>query len=101
MVLYLTVGGIEPILVNFGARRAGDPAALLADISRAVANLGWTIRRAGIDPIIETAWAWRGRNPAIIFSENRFHAPFATGGAAPGSEERRVDRPRLTAAAPC
>ena len=47
------------IAVKIGPRRPGDPAALLADPARAMADLGWSPRRVGIGSIIETAWAWR------------------------------------------
>ncbi len=56
----------RPVPVKLGKRRPGDSAALLADPSRAAADLGWTLGFAGIRPIVETAWAWRlrqGANP--------------------------------------
>jgi UDP-arabinose 4-epimerase len=43
-------------------RRAGDPAALVADATRARKLLGWTPRFSDLDTIIATAWDWeRGR----------------------------------------
>lgn len=45
-------------------RRAGDPAALVADPSRANRILGWTARHSGIEEIVETAWNWHKRQPA-------------------------------------
>jgi UDP-glucose-4-epimerase GalE len=39
------------------ARRPGDPPALVADASRARAELGWKAAR-GLDAIVGTAWKW-------------------------------------------
>jgi UDP-arabinose 4-epimerase len=39
-------------------RRAGDPALLVADASRARDVLGWRPRHDDLDEIIRTAWAW-------------------------------------------
>lgn len=39
-------------------RRAGDPARLVADASRARRVLGWVPRHAELDAIIEDAWRW-------------------------------------------
>ena len=39
-------------------RRAGDPAALVADPSRAKRDLGWEPRFTTLDPIVATAWQW-------------------------------------------
>ena len=44
---------------SVGARREGDPAALVADASRAEAVLGWRARRSSLDEIALTAVAWR------------------------------------------
>jgi UDP-arabinose 4-epimerase len=52
------------------ARRAGDPAALVADPGRAQSVLGWTPIHSDLDAIIATAWAWHRR---------RFAAPQAAG----------------------
>ena len=45
--------------VVFGDRRAGDPAALISDASKARDELEWRPRFAEIDEIVRTAWAWR------------------------------------------
>ncbi len=45
-----------PVLA--GPRRAGDPAALVADPSRAKRDLGWDPQFTALDPIVETAWRW-------------------------------------------
>jgi UDP-arabinose 4-epimerase len=44
--------------VVFGDRRAGDPAALISDASKARDELEWRPRFAEIDEIVRTAWAW-------------------------------------------
>lgn len=44
--------------VQFGNRRSGDPAALVADPSKALDVLGWRPKYNTLQPIIETAWAW-------------------------------------------
>jgi UDP-glucose 4-epimerase len=41
-----------------GARRPGDPAALVASAAGAEAALGWRPARASIDTIVEDAWRW-------------------------------------------
>lgn len=45
-------------------RRAGDPAALVADPSRAVRDLGWEPQFTALNPIVETAWRWILRRSA-------------------------------------
>jgi UDP-arabinose 4-epimerase len=50
------------IPVVHGARRAGDPAALLADARLSAQVLGWTATRSSLDHILETAWRWHQRN---------------------------------------
>ncbi|MGQ0662226.1 MAG: UDP-glucose 4-epimerase GalE [Pseudomonadota bacterium] len=51
------------VRVEVGARRAGDPPALVADARAARQELGWTPRLSDLDSIIGTAWAWAGRAP--------------------------------------
>lgn len=46
------------IAVEVAPRRAGDPARLVADSTRARAVLGWTPAYASLESIIESAWAW-------------------------------------------
>ena len=43
---------------DVGPRRAGDPAALVADPSAANRELGWQPRMSDLDTIVATAWAW-------------------------------------------
>jgi UDP-glucose 4-epimerase len=53
-------GSIVPYSV--GARRAGDPAVLLASTEKARRELGWQPQFAELDKIVESAWRWhRGR----------------------------------------
>jgi len=48
----------RPIAVVDSARRAGDPARLVANSSRARSILGWGPQFADIDTIVSHAWAW-------------------------------------------
>jgi UDP-glucose 4-epimerase len=50
--------------VVIGDRRAGDPAALISDASKARDELGWRPQFAGIDEIVRTAWAWHRKTRA-------------------------------------
>lgn len=45
------------------ARRAGDPAVLVASSDQARASLGWQPKRNSIEKIIEDAWAWHRNHP--------------------------------------
>jgi UDP-glucose 4-epimerase len=45
------------------ARRPGDPAALVADASRARELLGWEPKRSTLEQMVSSAWAWRQRFP--------------------------------------
>ncbi len=49
--------------VEYGTRRAGDPAILFADASKIHRELGWSARYTEIDPIVATAWTWFRNNP--------------------------------------
>lgn len=51
------VAGRE-IPVVHGDRRAGDPARLVADASRAKKELGWSPKFADLDAIVTHAWHW-------------------------------------------
>lgn len=46
------------IPVQYGARREGDPASLVADSSLARAELGWQSKYSEIEKIVEHAWRW-------------------------------------------
>jgi len=47
--------------VNFAARRAGDPPALIADASKARRTLGWQPAHADIETIVRDAWNFEQR----------------------------------------
>ena len=48
------------------ARRAGDPAELVADPRRIRERLDWTPRFDDLDTIIRDAWAWEQRYAASV-----------------------------------
>ncbi|HEX6828507.1 MAG TPA: UDP-glucose 4-epimerase GalE [Burkholderiales bacterium] len=48
----------RPIAEQLSPRRAGDPARLVADSTRARAELGWRPGYADLETIIAHAWAW-------------------------------------------
>lgn len=47
-----------PIATKFTARRAGDPARLVADATLARRELGWRPRYESLETIVRHAWAW-------------------------------------------
>ncbi len=51
------------IPVEVGARRAGDPARLVADSGRARSILGWQPKTTRMEDIIESAWRWHSSHP--------------------------------------
>jgi len=51
------------ITVRYEARRAGDPARLVADSRLAREVLGWQPKRAELDRIIADAWSWEQKWP--------------------------------------
>ena len=50
------------IFVRHEARRAGDPARLVADSALAKRELGWQPQRAELERIVADAWAWEQRH---------------------------------------
>lgn len=51
---------------SMGTRREGDPAALVANPARAEKLLGPGLtQRSSLDTIIETAWQWQQKRPAV------------------------------------
>ena len=48
------------------ARRAGDPARLVASAARAGAELGWSPEFNELSDIVETAWRWFSRQPVPV-----------------------------------
>lgn len=53
----------KPIPVNYGARRPGDPAMLVAGSKKIKAGLGWQPCFTDLRAIIETAWRWHRSHP--------------------------------------
>jgi UDP-glucose 4-epimerase len=51
------------IKVRVGARRAGDPAFLVASSARIKSELGWSPQFQDLRYIIESAWTWMERHP--------------------------------------
>ena len=51
------------IPVKLSARRAGDPAVLIASSQKIQQELGWRPRYTDIESIISTAWAWHRQHP--------------------------------------
>jgi UDP-glucose 4-epimerase len=52
------------IPVRMGARRAGDPAVLIASSKRIMSELGWRPQQQQLDAIIESAWRFMQRHAA-------------------------------------
>ena len=48
--------------VHYGARREGDPAALVADASKAIQEFSWRPKLSSLDEIIRTAWGWHSKD---------------------------------------
>lgn len=59
-----SVSGKTVVVVN-GDRRAGDPARLVADASRARAILGWTPKFTDLNTIVSHAWQWELKQSRI------------------------------------
>ena len=57
------VTGVE-ISVKEEARRAGDPAVLVAASEKIREDLGWQPRKPGLEAMIGDAWAWHQAHPA-------------------------------------
>lgn len=53
-----------PVPCQFGPRRAGDPASLVADPSRAARDLRWRPRFEDLDEIVQTAVTWFRKHPS-------------------------------------
>ena len=51
------------IKVEIGARRAGDPAQLIASSEKARAVLGWKPQFTDVEQVIGTAWKWHESHP--------------------------------------
>lgn len=55
------VSGKE-VTVTYGARRPGDPAVLVADVSKIKNELGFIPRYSDLQTVVETAWKWHTRH---------------------------------------
>jgi UDP-glucose 4-epimerase len=53
----------KKVAFEVGARRPGDPPALLASSRRAAEVLGWQKRHSSLEEIVESAWNWRRAHP--------------------------------------
>ena len=53
----------KTVPVKEAARRAGDPAELVADATKIRRELGWSPKYTELRPIVETAWAWHRTHP--------------------------------------
>lgn len=53
----------RPVPMEIGARRAGDPAVLVASSARIREATGWDPQFATLDKIVSTAAAWRVKHP--------------------------------------
>ncbi|MFC4600221.1 UDP-glucose 4-epimerase GalE [Cohnella hongkongensis] len=53
----------HPIPAKIEARRAGDPAVLIASSDRARQELGWQPTRDKLEDIVKSAWEWHRANP--------------------------------------
>jgi len=51
------------IAVEIGARRAGDPAQLIASSEKARTVLGWQPQFTDVEEVIGTAWRWHAAHP--------------------------------------
>ena len=54
----------KPVPHTIGPRRAGDPAELVADASKARRVLNWQAGNSGLDEILSSAWAWHVKDAA-------------------------------------
>jgi len=52
----------QPVPVEIGPRRAGDPPTLVADATAARRELGWQPRYGDLDTIVRHAWDWERRH---------------------------------------
>lgn len=54
----------QAIHERIAPRRPGDPPTLVADASRAQAQLGWCPKSSDLETIVQTAWRWHLEHPA-------------------------------------
>jgi UDP-glucose 4-epimerase len=60
----------QDIPVREGARRAGDPAALVASSAHIAKALGWQPQHSSLEGIIGSAWKWEQREAASGLARN-------------------------------
>ena len=65
-----------PVPHSVESPRPGDPAKLVADISKAQAALGWAPKHSALKEILSTAWRWHGTGGL-----NRYRAERTAGAA--------------------
>ncbi len=53
----------KDIPIQWGERRPGDPAVLVAASEKARTKLGWSPQHSDLKTILETAWQWHRNNP--------------------------------------
>lgn len=56
----------QQVPLILGPRRAGDPAVLVGDATRAIQELGWRPKLNDIDTMINTAWQWQNVHSAKV-----------------------------------
>jgi len=61
----------HPIPVTMEARRAGDPAVLVASSERARRELGWQPGRERLQDIVSSAWQWHHQHPNGYGDDNK------------------------------
>lgn len=49
--------------VDYGPRRAGDPAVLIASSQKAKSELGWNPQHSSLEQILSSAWQWHKAHP--------------------------------------
>jgi UDP-glucose 4-epimerase len=49
--------------IEYGPRRAGDPAILCANPQLLIKELGWKPRRSDLQTIVRSAWQWKEQHP--------------------------------------
>lgn len=53
----------QTLPIAYGGRRAGDPAALIADCTKAEELIGWNPVNSTLDAMIGSAWDWMQQHP--------------------------------------
>ena len=53
----------QKLSIEYGPRRAGDPAKLYASSEKAQKELGWKPKFTDVKSVIKTAWNWHRNHP--------------------------------------